>query len=292
MTPVELKLGTRGSALALTQSQWVADQLGERSGGAVKVSLEVIRTRGDAIQDKPLPEIGGKGLFTQELEDALRAGTIHLAVHSLKDLPTEGPADLTLGAYPAREDPRDALIGGPLVSLAQGARVGTGSSRRAAQLLAARPDLRVEGIRGNVDTRLRKQREGVVDAVMLAMAGLRRLGFDVNPEPLDPTICTPAPGQGILGVQCRADAVDVLGWLKLLDDADARVEAEAERAFLAALGGGCSVPAGALARRAGDVVRLQVMLADGAGVVRRWSGEAAVGDAAALGREAAAAIKG
>lgn len=290
--PLELILGTRGSALALTQSQWVADQLTARSGGAVRVTLQIIRTRGDQIQDKPLPEIGGKGLFTQELEDALRAGTIHLAVHSLKDLPTEGPADLTLGAYPAREDPRDALIGGPLAALPQGARIGTGSARRAAQLLAARPDLRIEGIRGNVDTRLRKQREGVVDAVMLAMAGLRRLGFDVSPEPLDPTICTPAPGQGILGVQCRADAVDVLGWLKLLDDADARVEAEAERAFLAALGGGCSVPAGALARRDGDGVRLLVMLADGAGVVRRWSGEAPAAEAGRLGREAAAALRG
>jgi hydroxymethylbilane synthase len=187
MTPVELKLGTRGSALALTQSQWVADQIHRRSGGVVTVSLQIIRTRGDQIQDKPLPEIGGKGLFTQELEDALRAGAIHLAVHSLKDLPTEGPADLTLGAYPAREDPRDALIGGPLMRLPPGARVGTGSARRAAQLLAARPDLRVEGIRGNVDTRLRKQREGVVDAVMLAPgpvdlhpgAGARHLGCAV-----------------------------------------------------------------------------------------------------------------
>lgn len=289
---LELKLGTRGSALALTQSRWVAEQISARSGGRVRVSLEIIRTRGDNIQDKPLPEIGGKGLFTQELEDALRAGAIHLAVHSLKDLPTEGPPDLTLGAYPVREDPRDALIGGPLSALPAGARVGTGSARRGAQLLAARPDLRVEGIRGNVDTRLRKQREGVVDAVMLAMAGLSRLGLEVDAEPLDPAVCTPAPGQGILGVQCRADAEDVLGWLQRIDDADARVEAEAERAFLAALGGGCSVPAGALARRAGGQVRLQVMLAGVDGRVRRWSGEAAVADAARLGREAAGAIRG
>lgn len=237
-------LGTRGSALALAQSQQVADRVTAATGRAVR--LEVIRTRGDQVQDKPLAQVGGKGLFTAELEEALRDGSIDFAVHSLKDLPTEDPQGLTLGALPARVDPRDALVGAALDQLPAGAVVGTGSLRRRTQLLAARPDLDVRDIRGNVDTRLAKRDRGDYAAIVLAMAGLQRLGLQRDDlHPLSVEQMVPAVGQGALGVQCRAGDAEVLDALGAIDDPGTRRCVLAERAFLAEFGGGCNVPVAA-----------------------------------------------
>lgn len=262
----ELILGTRGSQLALAQSKQVAGWLQEAHG--IPVRLEVIATRGDRVQDKPLPEVGGKGLFTAELEEALRSGSIHLAVHSLKDLPTEDAEGLVVAAIPPREDPRDVLVGATLKGLAAGAVVGTGSARRRAQILDARPDVTVQGIRGNVDTRLRKLDDEPYDAIVLAAAGLARLGLDVERTPLNIDECVPAPGQGALGIQTAAEG-PARALIGALDDEETRLCVEAERAFLAQLEGGCSVPAGAYARLDGDKMWLRVMWADDAGAVHR-----------------------
>lgn len=241
-----LILGTRGSKLALTQSGQVAAEITRRTG--VPVELRVITTRGDRIQDRPLPEVGGKGLFTAELEAGLQDGSIDLAVHSLKDLPTENPPGLCIAAFPERADPRDVLIGGPLAALPLGARVGTGSLRRELQLRALRPDAAIAGIRGNVDTRLAKKDDGSYDAVILALAGLGRLGIarhDLHPFSLEEMV--PAVGQGVLAVQARADDPTVLALLSQIDHAQTRRCALEERAFLAAFGGGCHVPVAAYA---------------------------------------------
>ncbi|MCB9745232.1 MAG: hydroxymethylbilane synthase [Alphaproteobacteria bacterium] len=287
-----LILGTRGSQLALAQSSQVARWIEAASGGAVQVELRVISTKGDRVQDRPLPEVGGKGLFTAELEAELHSGGIDFAVHSLKDLPTEMPEGLTLGAHPEREDPRDLLVGGPLSALPAGAVVGTGSARRRVQLLAARPDLVVEGIRGNVDTRLRKLREGPYDALVLAAAGVRRLGLQLeDAAPLDPELCVPAPGQGALGVQCRDGDARVLGLLGLIDHPPTRLRVDAERAFLNTLEGGCSVPAGALAELDGDRLRLRGVLADEQGRVHRDERVGLASEGPALGRRLALALR-
>ncbi len=292
--PEQLVLGTRGSALAMAQSTWVARALEARWPG-LEVRLEVIRTRGDRIQDRPLAAVGGKGLFTRELEDGLREGRIDLAVHSLKDLPTEQPDGLTLGAVPERADPRDVLVGvADWSELGEGAVVGTGSLRRRVQVLARRSDLRVEDIRGNVDTRLRKLRSGRYRAVVLALAGLERLGLRGVLPPhrvLDPASFTPAPGQGALGVQCRADDRRVLRFLEPLDHRPTRTCVRAERAFLAAVGGGCNVPAGALAvvERGGLVLR--AMLADAGGALVRDLRRGEWDQAGDLGRELAEALR-
>lgn len=236
-----LVLGTRGSQLAVTQSQQVADAITAATG--VPVVLQIIRTRGDQVQDRPLAAVGGKGLFTAELEAALAQGTIDLAVHSLKDLPTEDAPGLVLGAFPVRQDPRDVLVGAALDELPRGAVVGTGSLRRRTQLAWARPDLALRDIRGNVDTRLSKRDRGEYAAVVLAMAGLRRLGIErADLYPLDVEQMVPAVGQGVLGVQCRQGDARVLGLLAAIDDAPTRRCAQAERAFLAEIGGGCNVP--------------------------------------------------
>ncbi|MCK6505199.1 hydroxymethylbilane synthase [Myxococcota bacterium] len=241
MASEELVLGTRGSQLAVTQSQQVADAITAATG--VPVRLEIIRTRGDQVQDRPLAAVGGKGLFTAELEAALREGGIDLAVHSLKDLPTDDAEGLELGAFPVRQDPRDVLVGPPLRELPAGAVIGTGSLRRRTQLHALRPDLDLRDIRGNVDTRLAKRDRGEYHAVVLAMAGLNRLGISrPDLQPFDVDTLVPAVGQGILGVQCRAGDARVLGLLASIDHGDSRRSALAERAFLAAFGGGCNVP--------------------------------------------------
>ena len=255
----QLRLGTRGSALALAQSGMVAADITHATG--VPVTLVQITTRGDRIQDKPLPEIGGKGLFTAELERALIDGEIDLAVHSLKDLPTDDPPGLCLGAIPMRADPRDVLIGPPLHDLPQGATVGTGSLRRRAQLLALRPDLNIVDIRGNVPTRLRKRDEGLVQATILAMAGLKRLGIereDGHPFSVDEMV--PAVGQGALAVQCRVGDERVLPLLASIDHAQTRRCVAVERAFLMAYGGGCNVPAGCHAWLEGHEVVAQVFV--------------------------------
>ncbi len=245
-----LRAGTRGSALARWQTDRVIGCLRE-VWPDLRCEVVVFSTRGDRVLETPLPLVGGKGLFTAELEAALRSGAIHLAVHSLKDLPTEMADDLALAAILARDDPRDVLVsreGYTLEALPTGAAVGTSSPRRAAQLLARRPDLRILDLRGNVDTRLRKALapDGPYDAVVLARAGLARLGLlekATQVLPLD--VMLPAPGQGALAVQVRADAQAVRALISPLDDPSTRAAVVAERAFLAALGGGCAVPVAA-----------------------------------------------
>lgn len=248
---MQLTFATRPSNLARWQTGYVMQQL-QAAWPGLTCQEEVIVTRGDKVLDKPLPQIGGKGLFTAELEEALRSGRLHAAVHSLKDLPTENPPGLVLGAIPRRADARDALVsksGFSLDSLPTGAVVGTSSLRRAAQILALRPDLQIESIRGNVETRLRKLMEGQYDAVVFAAAGLQRLGLDralggmMVLLPLD--VMLPAPGQGALAVQCRADDEETLRLLAAIHDEATAWAVTAERAFLDGLGGGCSVPVGA-----------------------------------------------
>src|SRR5215212_612833 len=247
---MKLIFATRPSALARWQTQWVIQAL-KTFHPDLACEEKVITTQGDKILDRPLPEIGGKGLFTQELENELLSGAVHCAVHSLKDLPVENPEGLTIGCVPFRADVRDALIskhGFTLAELPPGAIVGTSSLRRAAQLLAARPDLKIESLRGNVDTRLRKALEGQYDAIILAGAGLTRLGLGGHvTEWLPLEVMLPAPGQGALAVQCRIDDETTLGLLSALDDESTRRAVVAERAFLRGLGGGCALPVAAYA---------------------------------------------
>lgn len=290
LTQPPLLLGTRGSKLAVTQSQLVADSITAATGRAVR--LEIIRTRGDRIQDRPLAAVGGKGLFTAELEAALIDGSIDLAVHSLKDLPTEDAPGLTLGAFPVRQDPRDALVGEPLTRLAQGAVVGTGSLRRRTQLAWARPDLDLRDIRGNVDTRLAKRDRGDYQAIVLAVAGLRRLGIeraDVYPLSVDQMV--PAVGQGVLGVQCRAEDPVVHGLLAAIDHAPTRRCALAERTFLHFFGGGCNVPVAAHVV-VGTDHRLHGVAAGPDADGRRLRIELVETDPVALGQALAAALRG
>ena len=292
---MNLTFATRPSALARWQTQWVARAL-ESAHPGLTCHEEIITTRGDKVLDKPLPEIGGKGLFTQELEAALLSGRVDAAVHSLKDLPTEMPAGLTVGAVPPRAEVRDALVsarGYTLETLPQGAVVGTSSLRRAAQLLAARPDLQIRPLRGNVDTRVRKALEGQYDAVVLAGAGLVRLGLTEHISqwlPLE--VMLPAPGQGALAVQCRADDKATLSLLAAIDDPATRAAVEAERAFLSALGGGCAVPVAAYAEPLPDGkmhLRGFVGSPTGQGF---WRGEAVGAEPHALGQALAARAVG
>ncbi len=248
MPPLPLTFATRPSALARWQTQWVIQAL-QNTWPGLECTDKVITTQGDRILDRPLPEIGGKGLFTQELEFELHAGSVHAAVHSLKDLPVENPPELVIGAIPERGEVRDALVsarGYSLHSLPEGARVGTSSLRRAAQLLAIRPDLRIEPLRGNVDTRLRKAEQGLYDAILLAGAGLIRLGYtDHITQWLPLEVMLPAPGQGALAVQCRESDTNTLGLMAAIDHSPSRLAVSAERAFLEGLGGGCSLPVAA-----------------------------------------------
>lgn len=270
----ELRLGTRGSDLALAQSRWVASVLEETD--RARVELEVIRTTGDRVQDRPLSEIGGKGLFTRELDQALLDGDIHLAVHSLKDLPTELDEGLMVAAIPEREDPRDVLVGPAdesltLTSLSRNARLGTSSLRRQALALAFRGDLTVEPIRGNLDTRLKKVDRGDYDAIVLAAAGLRRLGrSDRIDEFMERTAWLPAPGQGALGIVTRADDAETGALLEPLRHEATTASVRAERALLATLEGGCQIPIGALGIPYDGGLRLWGLVAspDGKRVVR------------------------
>jgi len=253
-------LGSRRSKLAMWQSRYVQELL-QKAWPEKEVEIQVITTKGDQILDRPLPLIGGKGLFTAELEMALRTGEIDAAVHSLKDLPTESPAGLTVGAIPIRARPDDVLIsraGYQLESLPKGATVGTSSRRRAAQLLNMRPDLKIADIRGNVPTRINRalSEDGPYDAIILAYAGLERLGLlDVASQILPLGIVMPAPGQGALGIQSRDDETS-LALLTPLDDNLSRVAVTAERAFLSGLGGGCATPVAAYATHNNDRLHL------------------------------------
>ncbi len=260
-----LRLGTRGSLLARTQSHWVADRI--QDSGELDVELVTIRTKGDALLDQPLSEIGGKGLFTKELDRALLDGSIDLAVHSLKDLPTEFPSGLSLGAVPEREDPRDVLIGpqgGPLTldTLPRGARIGTSSLRRVALAKARRPDLVLDDIRGNLDTRIGKVDAGEYDAIVLAAAGIKRLGWAHRvSEELDPGSWIPAPGQGALAVVVRTEDLGRFGWLRSLDHLPSRAATTAERTVLRALEAGCRLPVAALGLPFGGGLRLRGLVA-------------------------------
>jgi hydroxymethylbilane synthase len=284
-----LRLATRGSQLALTQSGHVASAITAATGRAVE--LVVVRTRGDDVTDRPLAQVGGKGLFTKEIEEALLAGEADLAVHSMKDMPTDQPDGLVFGAIPVREDPRDVLVGARLDELPTGAVVGTGSARRVAQLAALRPDLDIQGIRGNVDTRISRVREGRYRAIVLAAAGIRRLGRSGDiAQALDPHQMLPAVGQGALAVQARADAAEVLALLAAIHDPATARCVDAERSFLRAIAGGCSVPAACHATLHGDQITVHGLFAGPDGL-RRATRAGAAGRAVELGVEVAGAVR-
>ncbi|EFQ82247.1 hydroxymethylbilane synthase [Aeromicrobium marinum DSM 15272] len=289
-----LRLGTRASVLARTQSGHVADRITEVSGRAVE--LVTISTEGDRSTG-PLAEMGGQGVFVAALREAVAAGHVDLAVHSLKDLPTAPDPRLALAAVPPREDVRDVVVardGLTLGELPQGARIGTGSPRREAQINALGLGVEIVPIRGNVDTRIGKVASGEVDAVVLARAGLLRLGrADEATEVLDPIQVLPAPGQGALAVECRAGDDELIGLLAALDDADTRAAVTAERSLLAALEAGCSAPVGALAEVAwgddGDELWIRAVVADPSGSPTiRLSATGLPAEAAAVGERLAA----
>jgi hydroxymethylbilane synthase len=295
----EIIIGSRGSKLALWQSEWVKARL-EALGPGVKVRIEVIKTMGDVRTDVPLSTIGGQGAFTKELEVALLDRRVDVAVHSLKDLPTVTPEGLSITATPEREDPRDALVlragaetrATSLRGLAEGAVVGTSSLRRIAQLKHLRPDVRIKDLRGNVDTRLRKLDEGEYDALILASAGLRRLGFGERiSAAIDQGEMLSAVGQGSLGIETRADDAETNALVSRLDDPRTRAAVLAERALLRHLGGGCQVPIAAHAKVEGEKLSLDGLVAtlDGTRVLREsLDGDAA--DGARIGEELAARL--
>jgi len=282
---MNVRLGTRGSRLALIQCEQVA--AGLRAHGA-RAEIVVIRTSGDRLAQVALADFGGKALFVKEIEEALLAGQVDVGVHSLKDMPAALPAGLTLAAFPAREDPADVLLTrgpGGWDGLPRGARVGTSSLRRRALVLARRPDLRPEPIRGNVETRIEKLHAGACDATILAAAGLRRLGLDPShstPLPVDEFV--PAVGQGILAVEAREADREVLELLGRLDDTRSRSEALAERAFLDRLGADCHTPVAGHARHDGAALTLTGVVAslDGATVLR-WQASGGLSEAERLG---------
>jgi len=276
-----LVIASRGSQLALWQARWVQQKLAEAGHDS---RIEIIKTTGDKITDVPLAKVGTKGLFTKEIEEALLDSRADLAVHSLKDLPTELPPGLALAAIPVREDSRDAIVGRSLADLPRGAKVGTSSLRRAAQLRQFRPDLEIESIRGNLDTRLRKLDEGRYDAIVLAAAGLKRLGWsDRIAELLPAEIMCSAVGQGALAIETRGEGAG-RDACATLDDATTRAAVTAERAVLAALGGGCQVPIGAHATVAAGRLHIVAVVAspDGSELIRGHS-EGAADEAARIG---------
>ncbi len=288
---MKLIFATRPSALARWQTQWVINAL-KSIHHDLQCEEKIVTTQGDKILDKPLPEIGGKGLFTQELESELLSGAVHCAVHSLKDLPVENPAGLTIGCIPVRAEVHDALIaknGYTLDTLPPGASLGTSSLRRAAQILSLRPDLHTESLRGNVDTRVRKALHGQYDAIILAGAGLTRLDLAHHvTQWLTLDVMLPAPGQGALAIQCRLDDQTTLNLITPLEDEATRKAVTAERAFLSGLGGGCSVPVAAYAETSEQLTGISlaglVISEDGKKVIRvKRSGA----DAQILGNELA-----
>jgi hydroxymethylbilane synthase len=286
-----LVIGSRGSQLALWQARWVAARLAELG---IETRIEIIKTTGDKITDVPLAKVGIKGLFTKEIEEALLDGRVDLAVHSMKDLPTEVPPGLTVAAIPEREDERDAMVGCTLDQLPPGARVGTSSLRRSAQLLALRPDLMIEPLRGNLDTRLRKLAEGQYDAILLAAAGLKRLGWAERIRELLPvSVMCPAVGQGALAIETRDDDGEAFHIARRLDDVVTRAAVTAERAVLGALGGGCQVPIGCHATVDAGELRLTAIVAspDGRSIVR-GAKAGPMGDAALLGSTLARELLG
>jgi hydroxymethylbilane synthase len=309
--PLPLRAGTRGSPLALVQTRGFLARLSTfcpvlsaPPDGETPVFAEhIIRTTGDAVRDRPLAELGGKGLFAKEIHEAMLAGTIDIAVHSLKDLETDLPEGIALGCVLPREDPRDALIlapscgapdpADPLAAIPHGGVVGTCSPRRAAQMLAARPDIRIEPLRGNVETRLARIRRGDFSATLLALAGLRRLGLaDAVSAVLEPAVMLPASCQGIIGITVRAGDEGLVRLLSAIEDKAVRAVATAERSMLAGLGGSCRTPIGAHANIEQGVLTLAGLLAseDGTVLVRRQA-RGRVHEAAEIGAEVAAALR-
>lgn len=283
-----IRIGTRGSQLAMWQSEFVAARLREKYP-AMAIELIKIKTTGDKILDAPLAKIGDKGLFVKEIEVALLNGDVDIAVHSAKDMPTEVPSELMLAAYLKRDDPSDALVsrnGERLDGLVRGAVIGTSSLRRRAQLAAYRPDLRFVDLRGNVDTRLRKLEEEELDAILLSGAGLHRLGWgDRITERIAPEIVVPAVGQGLIVIETRQDNAEARELIAFLDDPATATCVRAERTFSDTIGGGCQVPMGAYAVLNGDDMKLTAVVAsvDGARVLRdEIEGPAAAGDKLAL----------
>jgi hydroxymethylbilane synthase len=260
-----LRIATRKSQLAMWQAEHVATLL-RRAHSGLEVELVPMLTQGDRIQDRSLAAIGGKGLFIKELEVALQERRADIAVHSMKDLPGDLPAELTIAAVLERADPRDALLSNAaarLEDLPQGARMGTSSLRRQAQLMAARPDLRIEPLRGNVDTRLRRLDAGAMDAIVLACAGLMRLGLESRiTARLDPAISLPAVAQGVIGIECRGADTRTLTLLSVLEHGDTRIAMDAERAFAHRLGGSCQSPIAAHARLEGRRLILDGLVAE------------------------------
>ncbi len=258
-----IRIGTRSSPLALRQARWVKDRL-EQHWPALRVELVPVKTSGDRFQNISLSRIGGKGLFVKEIEEALQVGRVDLAVHSVKDVPAFLPAGLTLSVIPQREDPRDVLItsnGETLDELPEGTRVGTSSLRRQALLLHLRPDLHIAMLRGNVETRLRKQRDGEVDATILATAGLKRLGLmPARSHILDEQVFVPAVGQGALGIETRVEA-ETEALLRPLHHAETALAVTAERAFLGRMGGSCRTPLAALSTARTEGVTLVALIA-------------------------------
>ncbi|MCZ6511525.1 MAG: hydroxymethylbilane synthase [Alphaproteobacteria bacterium] len=288
MSPQPLRIGTRGSPLALAQSNQVRDLLIETHSGRPDPELCIIKTTGDQITDRPLADVGGKGLFTKEIEQALLDGAIDIAVHSMKDVETWLPDGLTVDCFLPREDPRDTLLGAASIgALPAGARVGTASLRRSAQLLAIRPDLKISLMRGNVGTRLDKLAAGEVDATLLAVAGLKRLGrADAIGAVLEPNEFLPAVAQGAIGIERRTDDAQTAALLAPLSDGPTTLCVTAERAMLAALDGTCRTPIGGLATLDGDRITLDGLLVwpDGSGL-QRFGQTGDSGDAAALGEQ-------
>lgn len=289
-----IRIGTRGSLLALQQSGMIKEAL-ERLRPDISVSLEIIRTTGDKITDVPLAKVGGKGLFVKEIEDALLDGSVDIAVHSMKDVPAELPEGLEIGAVPEREDPRDALIirrGKDMADLPRGAVIGTSSLRRSAQILKIRPDFEVRMLRGNLETRLRKLEEGQYDAIILAAAGLRRMGWQERITMfLDPAVFIPAIGQGALGIEARTGDERVRGVIGPLNHPESAAAVRAERSLLKELEGGCQVPIGGHARISGDTIELVGLVAslDGREVFRS-NLSARIEDAVELGKRVAAEL--
>lgn len=273
MIPEELRIGTRGSPLALFQANWVKEKL-LQVHPRLHVGLIKIKTTGDKIQDAPLSKIGGKGLFVKEIEDSLIRKKIDLAVHSVKDVPTELPEGLHLFAITKREDPRDVLIsreGRPLKDLPPGARIGTSSLRRQVQLLHFRKDLHLIPLRGNLDTRLKKLEAMNLDAIMLAYAGVKRLGFEKQiTEVISPEISLPAIGQGALGIETRRGDEETGEKIRFLNDPESSLAITGERAFLRKLGGGCQVPVAAFGRMEKSIFRIDGMVGslDGRRLIR------------------------
>ena len=282
-------IGSRGSQLALWQANWVKSEL-ENLHSNVDINIRVITTSGDKIQDVPLAKIGGKGLFVKEIEEALLANEIDLAVHSMKDVPMELPTELGISVITKRESPLDALIsknGETLANLPQGATIGTSSLRRSSQLLKYRDDFKIHPLRGNVDTRLRKVEEGKYDAILLASAGLNRLGWANRiTEEISPDILLPAMGQGALGIETRLDDTKIYDFISTLNHEQTHYAVSAERSLVGRLDGGCQVPIGAYARVEKGLITLKGLVASLDGeVIYKLENVGPVDDAINIGQE-------